>query len=179
MLSTRGLELVELLRIENLRKWFPVAGRKRSHWHSFLHAVDGVDLKIAQGETVGLVGNPYSGVNVIELLIIRSFFMTTGNILFQGEDLAEKSESEMGEIRKRGIFLVFSSFQYPFRPPLIVDPGHPLEMNLPLSSRTLEKIAAYDPRLLIADTSISPHSEVREKILAIIKKRKKERLQRY
>ena len=167
--------MAELLQVENLVKWFVVAGRKRSHWRSFVRAADGVDLKIAQGEALGLIGNPYSGVNILGLSIMKSFFLTAGKILFQGEDLAEKSESEMGEIRKRGIFLMFSSFQYPFRPPLIVDPGHPLEMNLPLSSGTLERVATYDPRLLIADTSISPNSDVRKKILSIIKRRKEER----
>lgn len=174
ILIHEDVKLVELLQIENMKKFLTVAGRKRSRWGWFLRAVDGINLKIAQGEVLGLVGNPYSGVNIVGLSIMRSFFLTLGRILFQGENLGEKSKTEMEEIQKRGIFMMFSSFQYPFRPPLVEDPGHPLEMNLPLSSVTLEKIATYDPRLLVADTSISPNSNVREKILSTMKKRKKE-----
>lgn len=171
--------MVDLLNIQSLKKWFVVSGYRRGGRlfgdSRYVRAVDGVDLKIAQGEAVGLIGNPYSGTSIVGLSIMRSFSITYGKILFQGETLEDKNESEMKEIRKRGIFLMFSSFRYPFRQPLIMDPGHPLKMNLLLSPKTLERIAVYDPRLLIADTSISPSHDVREGILSVMKKCKEER----
>src|SRR2546425_688170 len=58
--------------------------RARTSW---LHAVDGVDLAIAPGETVGLVGESGCGKSTLVRLVTRLIDPTSGNIGFAGNDI--------------------------------------------------------------------------------------------
>ncbi len=76
---------MSLVRVEGLTKYFPVrmgfAGRAR------VHAVDGVDLAIEQGETFGLVGESGSGKSTFGRCILRLLKPTSGQIWFGEEEL--------------------------------------------------------------------------------------------
>ncbi len=76
-----------------------------------LRAVDGSSFTIDRGEVLGLVGESGSGKSVTALAIMRLLDsqaeITEGRILFDGEDLAEKSEAEMRTIRGRRISMIF------------------------------------------------------------------------
>ncbi len=76
-----------------------------------LRAVDGTSFTIDTGEVLGLVGESGSGKSVTALSIMRLLDsqaeITAGQILFDGEDLAEKSEAEMRTIRGRRIGMIF------------------------------------------------------------------------
>jgi oligopeptide/dipeptide ABC transporter ATP-binding protein len=74
-----------LLQVEALHKRFPVAGRRGS----MLHAVDDVSLRIAQGESVGLVGESGCGKSTLVRLLARLLDPSDGRIVFAGRDLAE------------------------------------------------------------------------------------------
>ncbi|RLC31846.1 MAG: ABC transporter ATP-binding protein [Deltaproteobacteria bacterium] len=76
-----------------------------------VRAVDGVDFSIAAGEVVGLVGESGSGKSMTSLSIMRLLpqpagKIVGGTILFKGEDLLCKSESEMHRIRGNRISMV-------------------------------------------------------------------------
>ncbi|HEY0526024.1 MAG TPA: ABC transporter ATP-binding protein [Stellaceae bacterium] len=79
-----------LLEIDGLRKLYPI-GKKRGLFHraqpSFLHAVDGVDLAIGRGETVGLVGESGCGKSTLVRLLARLIDPTGGAIRFDGEEI--------------------------------------------------------------------------------------------
>ncbi|MCH7481428.1 MAG: ABC transporter ATP-binding protein [Chloroflexi bacterium] len=76
-----------------------------------LRAVDDSSFTIERGEVMGLVGESGSGKSVTALAIMRLLDsqadITAGQILFDGEDLAAKSEAEMRAIRGRRISMVF------------------------------------------------------------------------
>jgi len=81
-----------LLEVKNLRKYFPihrgVFGRTVAH----LKAVDGIDLFIREGETLGLVGESGCGKTTAGRTILRLIEPTSGNILFRSKQLAASNE---------------------------------------------------------------------------------------
>lgn len=73
-------------------------------------AVNGVSLDIFSGEFLAVVGRSGSGKTTLLNLLAGLDRPTGGQVLFQGRDLAECSESELLELRRRKIGFVFQSF---------------------------------------------------------------------
>jgi oligopeptide/dipeptide ABC transporter ATP-binding protein len=76
---------VSLIRVEGLRKEFPVRIGFAGRGH--VHAVDGVDLEIEEGETFGLVGESGSGKSTLGRCILRLETPTAGRIWFGEQEL--------------------------------------------------------------------------------------------
>jgi peptide/nickel transport system ATP-binding protein len=66
-----------------------------------VRAIDGVDLDIARGETVGMVGESGCGKSTFARLIVRIHEPTAGSIVFAGTDLAKASAAEIRPLRRR------------------------------------------------------------------------------
>jgi len=84
-----------LLEVRNLKKHFPVRGGLFQRRIGHIEAVDGIDLSIEQGQSFGLVGESGSGKTTAGKTILRLIEPTEGEILFEGQDLCQLSESEM------------------------------------------------------------------------------------
>jgi oligopeptide transport system ATP-binding protein len=85
-----------LISIRDLKVHFPVVGRgllRRSR--QIVHAVDGVNLDINSGETLGLVGESGCGKTTLGRAILRLTEPTSGQILFRDRDLAQLSNREL------------------------------------------------------------------------------------
>lgn len=91
----------ELLRVENLKVHFPViTGIIRRREIGRLRAVDGVSFSLRKGETLGLVGESGCGKSTTGLAVLKMQPITSGRILFEGNDLASQNTVK-GEFRRR------------------------------------------------------------------------------
>ncbi len=91
-----------LVRVEGLVKHFPVkTGALFGGSGEVVHAVDGVDLEIRRGETLGLVGETGCGKSTLARCIIRLLEPTSGRVVFDGQDIAGASARELRTFRSR------------------------------------------------------------------------------
>jgi oligopeptide/dipeptide ABC transporter ATP-binding protein len=70
----------QLVKVENLRKLFPLGRGLFKEAHSFIHAVDGISFNIYEGESLGLVGESGSGKTTTGKLLVRLLEPTSGHI---------------------------------------------------------------------------------------------------
>ena len=89
-----------LLEIENLKMHFPVRGGIFGRKIGSVHAVDGVSFKIAQGSTLGLVGESGCGKSTLGKSIVRLYEPTSGKIIFNNQNITKISQGSLRPYRK-------------------------------------------------------------------------------
>jgi peptide/nickel transport system ATP-binding protein len=89
-----------LLDVRDLKVHFPVRGGVLLRAREFNRAVDGVTLTIAEGETLGLVGESGCGKSTLGKAVVRLLEPTDGRIVFDGHDVTHLSRREMKPIRR-------------------------------------------------------------------------------
>ncbi len=99
MVQKEGSKSVPLLRVEDLKKYYPLKGGLITHTTGYVRAVDGVDLTIWEGETLGLVGESGCGKSTIGRQIVGLEKPTAGKIWYDGIDLSAAKGSKMHQIR--------------------------------------------------------------------------------
>jgi peptide/nickel transport system ATP-binding protein len=93
------------LEVEDLKVHFPVKGGVFGRTVDHVKAVDGVSFSIEQGKTYGLVGESGSGKTTTGRAIIGLNHITSGSILFEGNDLNQSHSSRID--RSRDIQMIF------------------------------------------------------------------------
>ena len=136
-----------MIRVENIKKYFPIKGGFFNKKTGDVKAVENVSFEIPEGEILGLVGESGSGKSTLGRSLIRLIEPTNGKIFYNNKDITKFSEKEMRKLRK--------DFQIIFQDPY----------------------ASLDPRKKIFDIisqGISIHSkmnksQIYDKVLEIIK----------
>jgi oligopeptide transport system ATP-binding protein len=90
-----------LLSVRNLVKRFPLKGGLFGGTVDVVHAVDGVSFEIAQGETLGLVGESGCGKSTTGRCVLRLIEPTSGEITFDGQDVMSLSGNDLRALRRR------------------------------------------------------------------------------
>jgi len=88
-----------LIRLDNLKKYFPIVSGFVQKKVVELKAVDGVSFAIEEGETFGLVGESGCGKTTIGKLLLKLYEPTGGQILFRGGDITQLRGASLGEYR--------------------------------------------------------------------------------
>ncbi|NRG25818.1 dipeptide ABC transporter ATP-binding protein [Bacillus circulans] len=88
-----------LVKIQNLKKYYPIKKGILSKTVGHVKAVDGLDFSIYSGETISLVGESGCGKSTTGRAIVKLDPPTDGKILFEGRDMAAIQNKELRKIR--------------------------------------------------------------------------------
>jgi peptide/nickel transport system ATP-binding protein len=96
-----------LVRVTGVKKYFPITqGIIFQREIGRVHAVDGVSLEVAPGETLGIVGETGCGKSTLARLICRLLPVTEGTIEFDGQDITHLKGNQLRQLR-REIQMIF------------------------------------------------------------------------
>ena len=135
-----------VLEIKDLTKHFAV--RRGSFGRAVVHAVDGVNLSLGAGRTLGLVGESGSGKSTVGRLALRLIEPTSGTVDFLGDDLASLRRGEL-RVRRRDMQMVFQ------------DPFASLDPMMTVGQSIAEPLVVHD--------SLS-EGERRERVAALLRR---------
>lgn len=135
-----------LLKVENIKKYFPIRGGVFWREVGNVYAVDDISINIKHGETVGLVGESGCGKTTFGRTILNLYKPTAGKILFNDIDILKMSRKEMQNLRRNMQMI----FQDPYES---LNPRHTIGYIL------------EEPFVI---HNIGTHSERKEKILNLL-----------
>ncbi|MHB8511208.1 MAG: ABC transporter ATP-binding protein [Actinomycetota bacterium] len=91
-----------IIKLTGVKKYFPITrGIVFQKKIGQVHAVDGIDLEVFPGETIGLVGETGCGKSTTARLITKLMDVTDGTISFEGEDITRYSATQMRPLRRQ------------------------------------------------------------------------------
>ncbi len=95
------MNIVPLVRVENLTKYFPIRSGILQRKVGDVKAVDDVSFDIRPGETLGMVGESGCGKTTVGRTILRIYHPTSGEIYFDGTPLSSLKNSRLRQMRRR------------------------------------------------------------------------------
>lgn len=130
----------EILRIEKLKKYYPIRSGLFRRITGYVRAVDGVSLTINEGEVISIVGESGSGKTTIAKCILLLEKPTDGSIFFKNKSLTNLKGEELKEYRRN----VQAVFQNPFlslNPRMNVEGiiSEPIKAHLKISKPEIKK----------------------------------------
>ncbi len=122
-----------LVEVRDLKTWYPVTGGLFGKVVDHVRAVDGVSLTIRRGQTFGLVGESGCGKTTLGRSLLRLSEPTSGQVLFDGEDVTQAEETALRRLRKR-MQIIFQ------------DPYSSLNPRMTVADILLEALKEYRPK---------------------------------
>lgn len=90
-----------LLEVRHLKKYFALGKTITGKPKSYLRAVDDVSVKLKAGETIGIVGESGCGKTTFGRTLLKLYQPTSGQIFFEGKDIAPYKPSQMRPLRTK------------------------------------------------------------------------------
>ncbi|MGB9623640.1 MAG: ATP-binding cassette domain-containing protein, partial [Phycisphaerae bacterium] len=90
-----------LLKVDDLKTYFPVRRGVFARIRDFVRAVDGVSFEVPRGKTLGLVGETGCGKTTVGRTILRLIPATGGRVLFDGVDVFALPPRELRALRRQ------------------------------------------------------------------------------
>lgn len=123
----------DLLTVEDLKVWFPIRGGLLRRVRTYVRAVDGVSLRLKEGQTLGIVGESGSGKTTLALAVLRlTPVLPQGRVVFVGQDLSGAAKATVRDMR-RHMQVVFQ------------DPFGSLSPRLSVGDIVAEGLRLHDP----------------------------------
>ncbi len=123
-----------LLEVKDLKKYFVSKGGFFSGPQRVVKAVDGVSLRIKEGEILGIVGESGCGKSTLGRTILRLIDATEGQIIFDGVEIQSLSREEMRKMRQK-MQIIFQ------------DPGASLNPRMTVGELIREPLELFEPEL--------------------------------
>ncbi len=101
MAAAPDRRMTPLLEAVGVTKHFSIGGALRPGGRQVVHALDGVSLAVARGETLGLVGESGCGKSTLGRCLLRLYDLTSGQIRFEDTDISTMSERRLRPLRPR------------------------------------------------------------------------------
>jgi oligopeptide transport system ATP-binding protein len=116
-----------LLKVENLKMYFPIKRGVIQRTVGYVHAVDDVSFEVRRGETLGLVGESGCGKTTAGRTILQLYQATSGKVIFEGKDLVQLHGEDMRMMRRK-IQMIFQDPYASLNPRMTVEQiiGEPL-----------------------------------------------------
>lgn len=153
-------KLNPVLRVQNLKTWFPLSKGLFGRVSDYVKAVDDVSFDVYPGETLGLVGESGCGKTTLGRTIIRLIEPTGGKVIFRDKDFASLDGSALRKMRKH-IQIIFQ------------DPYSSLNPRMTIGNAILEPMTVH---------SLHPNNSARkEKVMNLLERvgLKQEHFDRY
>jgi len=119
-----------LIRVENLKKYFPITRGVFQRHVGDIKAVDGVSFFVRQSETLGLVGESGCGKTTTGRTLLQLYRPTAGHAYFEGQDLTTMKGEELRRMRRR-MQMIFQDPYASLNPRMTIGTivGEPLEVH--------------------------------------------------
>lgn len=143
-----------LLKVENVKKYFPIRGGLFGGVKAHVKAVDDISFEMYKGETLGLVGESGCGKSTIGKTMVRLIDATEGSVQFEGKNIFNMSDKEMRSLRRDMQFI----FQDPYsslNPRLSV--GEAIERVLKIHGMGTKKEREERVQQLLELVGLSPY----------------------